>query len=118
MKARIVCLAVVTALAGNLFADFTAPLPKGAPEGWQARSPREEIAPAFAFESRGGKDGTGALVIKHDSRAGLDGAWTKTFPVQGGRYYEFQAFRKIDKVASPRRSAIVRLLWQNSKGGK
>ena len=118
MTARFACLALMVALAGNLLADFVAPPPKGTPDGWQARSPREEIAPGFAFEPRGGRDGSGTFVIRHDARAGLDGAWTKTFPVQGGRYYEFRAFRKTDKVSSPRRSAIVRLLWQNSKGGK
>ena len=112
------CAVVVLFVARNVLADFTPPLPKNTPEGWQVRAPREEIAPAFAFDQRGGRNSDGALTIRHDARAGLDGAWIKTFPVQGGHYYRFETFRKTHDVQSPRRSAIVRLLWQNDKGGK
>ena len=92
--------------------------PSGAPEGWQTISPRDEIRPAFAFAPNGGRNGKSAFVIQHDSREGLDGYWTKTFPVKGGQYYRFAAFRKTLNVASPRRSAMVRLLWQDEKGNK
>lgn len=87
-------------------------------EGWQTMSPREEIRPQFEFESTGSRSGHGALIIRHDAREGLDGAWTKSFPVVGGHYYRFETYRKTHNVESPRRSAIVRLLWQNDKGGK
>ncbi|MDB6039717.1 MAG: ramA 5 [Verrucomicrobiales bacterium] len=87
-------------------------------DGWQTASPRAEIKPEFQFEPDGGRGGRGALIIRHDDRDGLDGAWTKTFSVQGGHFYRFAAFRKTDQVSSPRRSALVRLLWHNDSGAK
>lgn len=89
-----------------------------APEAWQPAAPRDEIRPAFDYDSTGGRSRNGALIIQHDAREGLDGFWTKTFPVQGGRYYRFEAFRKTHNVAMPRRSAMVRLLWQDEQGRK
>src|SRR6185295_4220765 len=77
-----------------------------------------EIRPEFAYEADGGRNGKGRLIIQHDSREGLDGFWTKTFPITGGTFYRFEAFRRIDRVVSPRRSAVVRLLWQDDKGNK
>jgi len=117
---RIHCVLLLAICFGplTLRADVVLSLPKNTPESWQAKAPREEIAPGFSFKRSGGRDGSGAFIIEHDSRAGLDGAWTKTFPVQGGRYYCFEAFRKTQNVDAPRRSALVRLLWQNDRGGK
>src|SRR5437588_9419765 len=101
-------LAVMFVHACVAGADSSSP-----PPGWQTASPREEIRPAFAFEPEGGRRGHGALLIQHDAREGLDGSWTKTFPVKGGHYYHFEAFRKAENVAVPRRSAMIRLLWQD-----
>jgi len=86
------------------------------PDGWKTASPREEIAPQFSRNPHGGPDGAGGLVIEADGRPGLDGYWVKTFPIVGGRYYRFQAFRKVHHVAIPRRSAVVRLVWQDAQG--
>src|SRR5262249_22159668 len=61
--------------------------PAGAPDGWATAAPREEVRPAFAYEPAGGPGGKGAFVIRHDRRDGLDGCWTKTFPVAGGKHY-------------------------------
>src|SRR5439155_1660197 len=36
--------------------------------------------------------------------------------VTGGRFYSFQAFRKLTNVASPRRSALVQLTWRDAQG--
>ena len=87
-----------------------------APEGWTTAAPREEIRPAFAYDPAGGPDGKGCFVIEADQREGLHGCWTKTFPVTGGRHYRFQAFRHVENVALPRRSAVVRLLWNDDEG--
>ncbi len=87
------------------------------PQGWTAKAPREEIRPAFSFEAKGGPSQTGSLVIRHDGREGLDGWFQKSFAVNGGDYYRFEAARKLTDVASPRRSALVRILWQNERGG-
>jgi predicted amidohydrolase len=87
-----------------------------APDGWQTAAPREEIRPAFAYDAQGGRDGAGALIIQADARTGLHGFWTKSFPVQGGRHYRFEAWRKTERVESPRRSVPARVLWRDARG--
>ncbi len=88
----------------------------GAPDDWSIEAPREEIRPAFAFDAHGGADGQAALIIQADGRQGLDGAWIKTFPVEGGRYYHFSALRHLTNVAVPRRSAMVKINWLDAAG--
>src|SRR5215831_904630 len=87
-----------------------------APPGWQPASPRDEIRPRFSFDAKGGPKGEGSLLITADEREGLHGWWQKSFPVTGGRYYRFQTLRKIYDVKQPRRSAVVRILWQDDQG--
>ena len=87
------------------------------PPGWSAVSPRDEIRPAFSFDPKGGANQSGSFVVTHDHREGLDGWFQKSFPVTGGEFYRFHAARKTDRVALPRRSALVRVLWQDA-GGK
>src|SRR5688572_33382476 len=89
-----------------------------APSGWRSSTPRDEIRPEFAYQADGGRGGRGGLIIRHDTRDGLDGFWTKTFPVTGGTFYRFEASRRTENVVSPRRNAVVRLLWQDEKGNK
>ena len=86
------------------------------PGGWTTASPREEIRPSFSFEAMGGPDKTGSLIITHDAREGLDGHFQKEFDVEGGQSYLFKAIRKTVNVKSPRRSALVRVLWQDARG--
>ncbi len=86
------------------------------PGGWVAKAPRDEIRPAFSFEPDGGPKQTGSFVIRHDQREGLDGWIQKAFPVTGGEFIRFQAVRKLTDVAVPRRSALVRVLWQDEAG--
>ena len=89
------------------------PIPSAdVPEGWTTLSPRSELRPAFSFQPTGGRSGRGAYIIQHDARDGLDGAWKKTFPVRPGGFYRLEAYRSVDNVYSPRRSAMVRLLWK------
>src|SRR5262249_22511514 len=78
-----------------------------APSGWKSASPRDEIRPRFSFNSKGGPNGEGSLIISEDERDGLHGWWQKTYPIVGGRSYHFQALRKVKDVAVPRRSAVV-----------
>ncbi len=84
--------------------------------GWKAAAVREEIRPQFAVKAEGGHNNRPQLIITHDERAGLDGYWTRTFPVEGGHYYRFASFRKTDGVAIPRRSAVIKLLWRDGSG--
>jgi predicted amidohydrolase len=103
----------VLALAGVCVA---ADPPASFPPGWTAQSPRAEIRPAFSFEPTGGPTKAGSFVIAHDDREGLDGWLQKSFPVAGGGWVRFQALRKVTNVKLPRRSALVRVLWQNDAG--
>ncbi len=86
------------------------------PPGWQSASPRAEIRPGFSFDPRGGPKGDGSLVIAADEREGLSGWWQKGFPVTGGQHYRFRARCRVDNVKVPRRSTLVRIVWQNDKG--
>src|SRR5438093_9284810 len=73
-------------------------------DGWRTASPRDELRPTFSFKRNGGTDGKACLIIQADSREGLDGYWTRSFAVNGGRPYRFSAWRKVENVESPRRS--------------
>ena len=86
------------------------------PAGWSMESPRDEIRPEFSFDPRGGPKHAGSFVIRHDERDGLDGWFQKSFHIVGGEFYQFQTLRKLTNVAVPRRSALVRILWQNEAG--
>jgi Carbon-nitrogen hydrolase len=86
-------------------------------DGWTTCEPREELRPKFSYHARGGRDGKGGFVIEADEREGLDGWWTKTVPVKGGMHYRFHAARKVDGVALPRQSAVVRIVWKDDSGG-
>jgi len=116
------CLPHPFALAGE--AERAAPStpnpgaqPQGqAPEGWTTESPRAEVAPAFAYNPKGGPDGQGSFVIEADEREGLIGWWRKTIPVRGGRTYQFTVKRKASGSENPRLMAVPRLTWQNAKG--
>jgi len=87
-----------------------------APDGWHATWPREEVKPEFAYLPQGGPHRQGSLVITADQREGLLGTWTRTWPVQGGKYYRFTAFCRTEHVAVPRRTAVPRLLWRDDQG--
>lgn len=103
----------------SVFATGLAAADDGAtalPKGWAQKSPRPEIAPTFRYEPKGGPAQTGSFVIEHDNRKGLDGWFQKTVPVQGGTFVRFHADRKLTDVASPRKSALVRVLWQDDAG--
>jgi predicted amidohydrolase len=86
-----------------------------APADWKTAAPREEIRPEFAYEPAGGPEGSRAFVIRHDRREGLDGCWTKTFPVTGGYHYRFQAAYQARGVAVPRRSIVAKLNWRDGQ---
>lgn len=86
-----------------------------APEGWSHRAPRDEIAPVFRYDPRGGPQRNGSLVIVTDARDGLIGHWRRTFPVAGGQHYKFSTQRRVTN-AEGRRSAVVRISWRDAQG--
>jgi predicted amidohydrolase len=97
-------------------ASTTAQNERSLPQGWSAHSPRDELRPQFSFEPKAGPKQSGAFVIRHDDREGLDGWFQKSFTVTGGEFVHFYAVRKLTGVAVPRRSALVRILWQDDAG--
>lgn len=95
------------------------PLVAGIPaasEGWTTGAAREEIRPLFRHDAKGGPAGTGSFIIESDTREGLNGWWTKSFPVTGGQHYRFFALRKVTNAESPRRTGVVRILWRDANG--
>lgn len=87
-------------------------------QGWTAAAPRDEIRPQFTSDVQGGPKRDGALIIEADDREGLAGYWTKPFPIVGGKHYQFRCVRRVENVALPRRSAVVRVLWTDDQGRK
>ncbi|HKB42689.1 MAG TPA: carbon-nitrogen hydrolase family protein, partial [Gemmataceae bacterium] len=118
-------LAVLSALSASVLAG---PVSAGAPgtdepkqtepypPGWQAASQRDEIRPRFSFEPKGGPKGSGTFVIAAANSVGQHGWFQKVFPLTGGKFYRFQAVRKAEAVAVPRRSVLARIVWQDAKG--
>ncbi|MEW6303629.1 MAG: carbon-nitrogen hydrolase family protein [Verrucomicrobiota bacterium] len=84
--------------------------------GWETASPRAEISPKFTHRASGGRDGQGAWIIEADKREGLAGHWRREFPVEGGKHYRFEAWRKVQNVPYPRRSVVARVLWRDAAG--
>ena len=118
MKRRIPVLqfAVFFAFVGSVVGLGAETSVTSAPEGWTTAAPRDEIRPQFAFDAKGGPGGTGRFIIRADQREGLDGWWKKTFPIQGGRYYRFEAACKTSGDLVPRRSIVPMIRWQDDRG--
>jgi predicted amidohydrolase len=87
-----------------------------APAGWETAAPREEIRPEFSYVADGGPEHDGSFVIRTGHREGLIGRWTRTFPIEGGKFCKFSVLRKVTGSGDPRRSAVARVLWQDEKG--
>ena len=109
--ARAGCVAVVLVAATAMRGES----PQSAPAGWTTAAPREEIRPEFTYEPQGGPDGKGCFVISAE-REGLDGCWTKSFSVIGGKHYHFAARYQAQGVEFPRRSVVAEIHWRDAKG--
>ncbi len=86
------------------------------PPGWGPACQRDEVRPTFSFDPTGGPKGDGAFVLTAANSVGQHGWFRKVFPVAGGKFYRFTALRKTHNVALPRRSAVVRIVWQDDRG--
>lgn len=111
---RVAVATLIAGLTGIGALGQAAASEPAAPAGWTTAAPRDELRPTFSFAEHGGRDAKGAFMI-HAEREGLDGWWTTTIPVDGGRHYRFHAARKVVGVAVPRQTAVVRVVWQNDK---
>lgn len=81
--------------------------------GWVSVSPRDEIRPEFEKLPEAGPEGQSVLVITADDREGLVGSWVHSIPIVGGQTYRFLSLRRTTGIEVPRRTAEVRLLWQD-----
>ncbi len=86
------------------------------PEVWEPYAFRDEIRPSFRHEAKGGRDGAEALVIETDKRDGLDGAWRRTFAVEGGKWYKFRVWRKTTGTAWPQQTGVITVQWRDASG--
>lgn len=86
------------------------------PDGWRPRTPRAELQPEFDFKPGGGPSHQGSWVITHDRRQGLSGWFEKAFEIEGGSWVRFFAVRRTRNVDETRRSALVRIRWENAEG--
>ena len=113
---RLLQMAVLASLAFAPQTRAAEPVTIESLDEWVPTSIRDEIRPEFAIDKTSGRDRQGALLIRTDRRPGLMGYWMKTVPVEGGRHYRFQAFRRIENVAIPRRSVNARIVWLDEQG--
>jgi hypothetical protein len=86
------------------------------PDGWQFVPVRNEVAPDAHLAAAGSSKPSPELTITAGDREGLAGAWVKTFPVEGGKHYEFSCVRYCQGMASPRRSALAKITWLDADG--
>ncbi len=83
------------------------------PNDWETYSPRKELEPSWSKEGD-------ALTIFTNGRKGAVGQWQAHFPVKGGQYYRFSAYRKtrdID-IQNVQRHIVERLIWLDAAGNK
>jgi predicted amidohydrolase len=85
-------------------------------DAWIPVSPRDEIAPLFQPVPDGGRTRPGTLVLAADDREGLIGHWERSFPVEGGSYYLFTAYRQSEGVDVIRRTGVARIIWLDDAG--
>lgn len=111
---RYVCLLGCALSAVPLFsAEIREP---GAPAGWTAEASREEIRPKFLYNAKGGRSGSGSFVIETGELDGMDGFWRRSFPVEGGKFYLFDAYRKATGVEYPQQCAVITVQWYDAAG--
>jgi predicted amidohydrolase len=83
---------------------------------WSLWSPREEAKPAADVSPKGGHGGKGSLVLETGAGEQWVGCWTRTLPVEGGKHYQFSAWKKTSAMPVQRRSVYARILWQDENG--
>ena len=77
---------------------------------WELRAPRPELMPQRALNE------SPMLTIQTGDSLAQHGWWQRAYAVEGGKFYRFQVERSTKNVATPRRSAIVRIVWQDDQG--
>jgi predicted amidohydrolase len=88
------------------------------PDGWRGYAVRAEIAPRFWVvpPEEGKSPGAYALGLAGCGDEAVDGRWLRRVPVAAGNYYVFTAHYQAQKVATPARSILARVLWLDAAG--
>ena len=86
----------------------------GKPVSWSRWSPRAGIEPQFGTAP----SEAGNLLSIRASRFEMYGKWVAVAPVEGGRYYRFEALHRARGVASEDVSVAVMLSWCRDEAGK
>ncbi|MFN0197583.1 MAG: carbon-nitrogen hydrolase family protein [Planctomycetaceae bacterium] len=107
LSAVILCSATVISSANEQLDDLSA---------WETKAYRDEIKPDFSIEQQTGRDGGDSLVIETDERPKLQGYYERSFPVEGGKHYRFEIFRRVTNIAVPRQAVFARVLWHDDNG--
>jgi len=83
-------------------------------DGWRPYAVRDEIAPRSWTE----REASGTLVLALAGRGddAVDGRWIREATVVPGRDYGFRADCRAERVASPARSVLARIVWLDAKG--
>ncbi len=82
---------------------------------WSAWSPREEVAPQFKHEPRGGPEDSERLVLESGEGSHWQGAWKNTFAVEAGGHVAFTAWLRHEGLSDPRRQVVARVLWRDTE---
>lgn len=85
-------------------------------EDWSLWSPRDEAKPVANVSKAGGHAGKDALILETGAGEHWIGCWTRTLPVEGGKHYQFSAWKKASAMPTARRSVYARILWQDENG--
>jgi predicted amidohydrolase len=82
-------------------------------DGWEPAAAREEIAPRSWVERA---DGATVLGLAGRGSASVDGRWTRTIAVRPGATYAFRARYRAERVETPARSVLARVVWLDARG--
>lgn len=107
-------IALLVVLASNSFRAAPAPA-ADAPDGWRAFAVRDEIAPKSSVEQGDGGNGY-LLVLAGRGDPSVDGRWQRTVPASAGKFYDFRADYQAERVATPARSVLARVVWLDAAG--
>ncbi len=83
---------------------------------WTFESQRDEIAPTHWPDEQVLYDGKATLGLSGDGKFYVNGCWTKTVPVEAGKWYKFETFFNAEGVTELYRSVLARVIWLDADG--
>ena len=89
---------------------------QSAPNDWQFRSQRPEIAPDHSVDHHVTFAGQPTYTLQGGGKAHAAGYWHKTVPVNPGDWYQFKTHYQTSGVDEPARVVLARIVWQDANG--